>query len=264
MNAAEKRSRRGLQNLGLILAWLGFGFWAAALSFLYIPGLDELRYSLEDAFYNRSEAAGETWVALFHWISILSLFLGVAGLIIYGVGHVRRGPSTGASRTQRAMKRIERFTSWSGRYIAYLILPMTFVVLFEVAARKVFDSPTYWAHETTIFIYGCHFMLGMAFTYLLDRHVRIDIIVIQTPERIQLWLRVITFTVIFVPFLGIIFLSSVGYAIDSWINWEHESSAWAPPVYWFKSIIPLSVLMLILQGVAHFLRDLKKLRGEDL
>ena len=145
-----------------------------------------------------------------------------------------------------------------------LILPLIFVVLFEVVARKIFQSPTRWAFEVTVWFYGAHFMLGMAYTMLYDRHVRIDIIVLQFPQKVQLWLRIITFVVIFVPFVGALSYAAVKYALHSWSMWEHSWSAWKPPLYPYKTIMPIGLILLFAQGVASFIRDVYKLKGEDI
>ena len=53
-----------------------------------------------------------------------------------------------------------------------------------------------------MYLYGAHYMFGMGVTYLYDRHVRIDIIALQFPKKVQLWLRILTFLFIFVPFVS--------------------------------------------------------------
>jgi TRAP-type mannitol/chloroaromatic compound transport system permease small subunit len=159
---------------------------------------------------------------------------------------------------------VDYFSELSGRWVSLLILPLVFVVMYEVVMRKVLHMPTSWAFEMTIYLYGAHFMLGMAYTMYHDRHVRIDVIVLQLPERIQLWLRVITFLIIFVPFLGVLTYAAVGYAAKSWMHWEHSWSAWKPPLYPYKTIMPLGFAMLFVQGIATFVRDIYKLKGEKI
>jgi len=162
------------------------------------------------------------------------------------------------------VRAIDGFNERFGRVVALLILPLIFVVLYEVMARKVFEAPTTWAFEVTVYLYGAHFMLGMAYTMLYDRHVRIDIIVIQFPEKVQLYLRVITFLIIFVPFVGAMSIASIDYALNSWVTLEHSWSAWKPPLYPYKTVMPVGLLLLFVQGVACFIRDVYKLKGEEV
>ncbi len=159
---------------------------------------------------------------------------------------------------------IDTFTEVTGRWLALLILPLLFVVMYEVIARKIFHAPTEWGFELTVYIYGAHFMLGMAYTLLHDRHVRIDVIVLQLPEKIQLWLRVITFVIIFIPFVGALTYASIAYAAHSWAINEHSWTAWKPPLYPYKTVMPVALIMLLIQGFACFIRDIHKLRGKDL
>jgi len=161
------------------------------------------------------------------------------------------------------VKGIEAFSEFTGRWVALLIIPLILVVLYEVLLRRVFNSPTSWAFEVTVWLYGAHFMLGMAYTMLYDRHVRIDIIVLQMPERIQLWLRVMTMLFIFLPFVGFLAIAAVQFAVEAWIIGEHSWSAWKPPLYPYKTVMPVALLLLLVQGFASFMRDVYKLRGED-
>jgi TRAP-type mannitol/chloroaromatic compound transport system permease small subunit len=103
----------------------------------------------------------------------------------------------------REMKKFVRFVDALNNGIAkwacLLILPMVGVTFYEVIMRRVLNMPTKWGFEMTVYLYGAHFMMGMAATYLYDRHVRIDVIVLQLPKKVQLVLRLITFWLIFVP-----------------------------------------------------------------
>jgi len=107
-------------------------------------------------------------------------------------------------------------------------------------------------------------MFGMGVTYLFDRHVRIDIIALQFPQKVQLWLRILTFILIFLPFVGALTYASISYAAHSWAVWEHSWSAWKPPLYPYKTVMPVTLFLLLIQGVATFIRDIYKLKGEDI
>ncbi|MFZ5586479.1 MAG: TRAP transporter small permease subunit [Thermodesulfobacteriota bacterium] len=165
---------------------------------------------------------------------------------------------------KKFVRAVDAFSEFCGRWVALLILPLVYVVLHEVIARKIFNAPTMWAFEVTVYLYGAHFMLGMGYTLLYDRHVRIDIIVLQMPARVQLWLRVITFWLIFIPFVCALSWAAINYALESWQQWERSWSAWKPPLYPYKTVMPVALLMLLAQGVANFVRDSYKLKGEEV
>jgi TRAP-type mannitol/chloroaromatic compound transport system permease small subunit len=165
---------------------------------------------------------------------------------------------------KKFVRAVDAFNEFIGKYVALLILPLVGVVTYEVVLRKVFHSPTIWAFEMTVYLYGAHFLLGAAYTYLHDRHVRIDILYQKLPVRIQLWVSVVTFLVIFVPFVGGLSWAAVLYAGHSIATKELSWSAWKPPVYIYKAIMPIGLIMLFVQGLARFVRDIYRLRGEEI
>jgi TRAP-type mannitol/chloroaromatic compound transport system permease small subunit len=159
---------------------------------------------------------------------------------------------------------VDAVNQFVGRLTSYLLIPMVFVVCYEVFLRKLFNLPTVWAFETTIYLYGLHYMMAMGVTMLYDKHIRIDIITLQLPQKIQLILRLVTFWIIFVPFVGAMLYAGVEYAATSWMQWEHSWSAWKPPLYPFKTVIPVSLALLFIQGFANFIREFYKLKGETI
>jgi TRAP-type mannitol/chloroaromatic compound transport system permease small subunit len=166
------------------------------------------------------------------------------------------------------MKKFVRFVNAMndriGKVACLLILPMAGVTVYEVMMRRVFNAPTSWGFEMTVYTYGAHYMFGMAAAYLYDRHVRIDVIVLQLPRKAQLWLRLITFWLIFVPFIGAFTYAATVYAAHSWEVWEHSWSAWKPPLYPYKTVMPVTMALLFLQGLANFFRDCYELKGEKI
>jgi len=103
---------------------------------------------------------------------------------------------------KKFVRAVDAINTFVGRYTALLLIPLVLVVFYEVVMRKIFNAPTSWAFEMTIYIYGFHFMMAMGVTCLHDKHVRIDIITLQLPPKAQLVLRLVTFWVIFLPFVG--------------------------------------------------------------
>jgi TRAP-type mannitol/chloroaromatic compound transport system permease small subunit len=161
----------------------------------------------------------------------------------------------------RAVDAVNHFV---GRFTSYLLIPLVLVVCYEVFMRKLFNMPTVWAFEMTIYLYGFHYMMSMGITMRHDKHVRIDILTLQLPQRIQLILRLATFWLIFVPFVGAMLWAGIEYAGKSWMQWEHSWSAWKPPLYPYKTVIPVSLCLLLVQGFANFIRELYQLKGEKI
>ena len=69
---------------------------------------------------------------------------------------------------------LDSITRTVGRVTAWLIVPMVASLVYEVAARYVFDAPTVWAYDMTFMLYGTFFMLGSAWTLQRGGHIRTD------------------------------------------------------------------------------------------
>lgn len=176
---------------------------------------------------------------------------------------VRGAPSTGYLRVVRVL---DRFADTCGKVFAWLIIPMVGALVYEVFSRYLFLAPTVWAYDTTYMLYGTHFMLGSTYTLYRKSHIRTDLIYRLWPVRVQGTIDSVCYLFLFFP--GMLFFLFAGweYAAHSWAIQERAgASAWGVALYPFKTVIPLSALLLIIQGVSEFLKSLHAARrGEWL
>jgi len=147
-----------------------------------------------------------------------------------------------------------------GSLTAFLALPLIIVVVYEVIMRYLLNAPTKWAFEATTILYGCHFVLGFAYTHKHDGHVAIDIFESRLAKKPRAKLRIIVNLLLFFPTMGLLSIGAVRYASDSWQNWERASTSWAPPLYPFKTIMAIGFCLLFLQGIAKLLEDFRSLK----
>ncbi len=157
---------------------------------------------------------------------------------------------------------IDTFNRREGEWSALLILPMTAVVLYEVIMRYVFDAPTIWGFEATTFLYGVHFMLGLAYTDVTDGHVKVDIFTARAKPRTQAVIVILTNLVIFLPVFSCMTIWAWKYAITSTVQHELNSTSWAPAVWPFKLIMAVSFTFLLMQGVSTLLKAIHSLRRQ--
>jgi TRAP-type mannitol/chloroaromatic compound transport system permease small subunit len=158
---------------------------------------------------------------------------------------------------------IDRFNKWQGDWTSLLIYPLLGVVVFEVIMRYGFDAPTIWGFEATTLIYGMHYMFGLAYTDVLDGHVRVDILTMRAPRRIQAAINVLTHLVLFMPVMICLSWACYKFAAVSVLQLEHESSSWAPPLYPFKVIMAVAIFFVLLQGISNLIRELSVLFGKS-
>ncbi|MBI2217221.1 MAG: TRAP transporter small permease subunit [Candidatus Rokubacteria bacterium] len=151
---------------------------------------------------------------------------------------------------------LDTLSEWSGRIVAWIIVPMVLGLTWEVVARYGFDAPTFWAYDMSYMMYGGHFMLGAAYTLLRKGHIRTDFFYGAWPVRRQAMVDSISYLFLFFPGMFFFFLASWDAAYHSWIIREtSEASAWRPIIYPFKMAMPVSAVLLILQGISEFAKS---------
>ncbi len=157
-------------------------------------------------------------------------------------------------------KNLERITRKEGEITSFLIYPLLAIVVYEVFMRYVFNAPTTWGFEATTFLYGLHYMFGLAYTDVYDGHVRVDIFTALTSEKIQALLKVITNLVFFMPVMSFMTLWSFKFAYVSTKGLEVNSTSWAPPIWPLKILMAICFLFLFLQGIANLIKDINSLK----
>lgn len=154
---------------------------------------------------------------------------------------------------------IDRLSVWSGKAIAWLIVPMFAVLFYEVMMRK-FWQPTIWANDVATMCYGAHFFLAAAYTLKLQKHIRTDFLSRNWSLRTQVRMDLAQYLLVFLPGMGMLTWISLEFAWESWELREQLMTTWRPPAYWYKALIPLSAALVLVQGVSEVLKCVKTLR----
>jgi TRAP-type mannitol/chloroaromatic compound transport system permease small subunit len=159
------------------------------------------------------------------------------------------------------IRAIDQVSYWSGKAAAWLIVALTFVVSIEVFKRYILNAPTAWIFDFNNMLYGTLFMMCGAYTLALAGHVRADFVYIYMKPRAQASLDLILFFLFFIPcMIGLIYAGS-DFAADSWRIGEHSTiTAEGPPVYHFKTVIPVAGVLVMLQGLAEIVRCILTIR----
>lgn len=160
-------------------------------------------------------------------------------------------------RLGRTVEILDGISIWSGKLFAWLIIPMVGCLVYEVFSRYLFDSPTVWAYDMTYMLYGSHFMLGAAYTLAVQGHIRTDFFYRLWSPRWQGTVDSVLYVCLFFPALAFFFWQATDFAATSWIRGESGiSSPWNPPIYPFKTVIPVTTVLLILQGISELIKSL--------
>jgi TRAP-type mannitol/chloroaromatic compound transport system permease small subunit len=166
-----------------------------------------------------------------------------------------RPPSWKQLDMQNVLYLIDRVNTWIGHAFAWLILALTLQVSWEVFSRYVLNQPNAWAFDLMIMMYGTAFMMAGAYTLAKDGHVRGDVLYGFFPPRLQASLDLALYILFFIPGIVALIWAGYDYAAESWAIQEHSTlTANGPPLYPFKTVIPIAGILLIVQGVGEIAR----------
>ena len=156
---------------------------------------------------------------------------------------------------QKMLFAADHISTWVGKAAAWLILLLTAVVCIEVFKRYILNAPDAWIYDINNMMYGTLFMMCGAYTLSQDAHVRGDFLYGSMRPRTQATLDLVLYVVFFLPGIAALVYAGYEYAGDSWRIAEHSNvTANGPPVYHFKTVIPIAGALVLLQGIAEIIR----------
>ncbi|MEC4721701.1 TRAP transporter small permease subunit [Noviherbaspirillum sp. CPCC 100848] len=162
---------------------------------------------------------------------------------------------------QKLLLTIDRISTWIGHAFSWLILLLTLQVAWEVFSRYVLNKPNPWAFDLMIMMYGTVFMMAGAYTLAKNGHVRGDVLYGFFPPRLQAGLDLLLYFVFFIPGVVALVWAGYTYAEESWaINETSNITANGPPLYPFKTVIPIAGLFLLFQGFVEIVRCIQCLK----
>ena len=158
---------------------------------------------------------------------------------------------------QGLLQRIDQLSVYFAKAVSLAVLAMVVTIAYDVILRYAFRSPTVWQYDTSYMLGGSVIILGAGYVHLKRRHVRVDLIYNRFSPRTKLILDVVFTLLFFFPLLTGLIIVSAGYAIHAYqVKEFSEVGFWRPLMWPFRSVIPVGLAVLWLQGLANFIRDL--------
>lgn len=155
----------------------------------------------------------------------------------------------------RLARRLDLVAIASGKATAWLIVPMVLGLSYEVIARYLFSAPTLWAYDMTFMLYGSFFMLGAAYTLQRKGHIRTDSLYGGWSPRTQALVDLACYLLLFLPLVSVFLFTGWGYFAKAFaINERFVSSPWMPVAWPFRAVMPLTGLLLLVQGLSEVLK----------
>jgi len=155
----------------------------------------------------------------------------------------------------RLLHFIDTLSAWVGKAFAWCIVILTFSTCYEVFVRYVLGAPTVWAFDMSVQMYGALFMMAGAYALSQDAHVRGDVIYRLMSKRRQATIDLVLYILFLAPGALALIFYGFGFAADSWF---YKEVSWSSPsriqIYFFKTLIPISGTLVLLQGIAESVR----------
>ena len=156
---------------------------------------------------------------------------------------------------QKLLLFVDKASTWVGHAFSWFIVGLTLLISWEVFSRYALGNPHAWAFDAMIMMYGTLFMMAGAYTLAKNGHVRGDVLYGFFTPRAQATVDLVLYIVFFIP--GVVALAWAGYfyAAESWAISEHSTITYeGPPIYPFKTIIPIAGAILLVQGIVEIIR----------
>ncbi|MEO0764479.1 MAG: TRAP transporter small permease [Pseudomonadota bacterium] len=180
------------------------------------------------------------------WLALAGM--GVFGFI--GVRTVRR-----AGMEFESWRAVDQISVFVGRVTMMLILLLTLVMLYEVVLRYVFEAPTLWANETSLWLAGFVFLCAGLYAMQQRSHIRIVLLYDVVPRWLQRVFDTIS-TVLIVLFAFFLIYGGYGEAFDKFYRWETFGTAFDPPLpATIKPMVLIVIGLVAVQAVVNLVSD---------
>ncbi|SEN71902.1 TRAP-type mannitol/chloroaromatic compound transport system, small permease component [Gemmobacter aquatilis] len=168
---------------------------------------------------------------------------------------------------------VDRMNYGVGRFAMYLLFVLMGILMWSTISKVAF-TPSYWTLEMAQFAMVAYYILGGPYSMQLASHVRMDLAYAKWSARKRAWVDAFTIFALIV-YLGVMLwgaLDSLGYSLG--LTWEggvpqigrleRSPTAWRPYMWPIKSILCVGFLLMLLQSIAYFIRDIATLRGAPI
>lgn len=158
---------------------------------------------------------------------------------------------------------VDALNEWVGKAVSWLFLALIASITIDLVMRYFVGRTTDWAFDINYMIYGTNFMLAGAYALKHGSHVRVDVLFMRFSPKTQAILEIVFYVGLMLPTLYFLLTATWGDFIQSVQSSEISIvSAWHPPVYHYKGVMPLAFSLLILQSLVQLIRNIKTLAGK--
>ena len=158
-------------------------------------------------------------------------------------------------------KKIDGFVTSVGEVFNWIWVVLVAVIILNVILRYVFKSGMIELEELQWHLYCIGWLVGLSSTYIVDSHVRVDVLSERLHYRKKLWFELFGILILFLPFVILVLYYAVPFFELSWATSERSTSANGLPARWFvKGFLVISFFLLLISGLSRITRVIATLR----
>ncbi len=160
------------------------------------------------------------------------------------------------------VKAIDNLSEWTGKIVSFFVYGIAALMITEIIVRNLFDISLVWVPDYTMFLFSFLILSG-GYTLLHGRMIRMDILHSRWSRRTRAIVDLFVYAPLFFLFCGLMFWKGGDLAWKSIVVLEADRFSYAPPLYITKTLVPIAALLILIQGVAVFIRTLKIALSRD-
>lgn len=151
---------------------------------------------------------------------------------------------------------IDRMNRKIGESVSWLTLALVVLVCIDVMLRYLFSRSYAWLTELEWHLFALIFLLSAGYAVLLDKHVRVDLFYSKFTKKDQCLVDFAGGLLFLLPWSAVLIYFSFTYALDSYRLQESSNDPGGLPIlYLIKFAVPLSLILLLLQGVSEIIKS---------
>ncbi len=150
---------------------------------------------------------------------------------------------------------IDKISLGISRVAMLLVAAIVAIMFLEVVLRYVFERPTLWVNEMSLWLAGMIYLLAGVYVMQQRGHISIFIFYDMVPRWTQrLFDAISTFLICMFAF-GVVW-GGYGEAKAKLLRWETFGTAWDPPIpATMKPLVLFTVVLIAVQAVANLIAD---------
>ena len=160
-------------------------------------------------------------------------------------------------------KSIDNINEWIGSKASWITVVLVLIMCIDVFNRKVLNFSENWILELEWYLFGILFLLGFAYTWKDDKHVRVDLFYDNYSDRRKGLINFLGTLIFVIPWCLVVIKTSWDYGMNSWSFREGSPNHNGLPArYLIKFMITIGFTLLLLQAISILIKSYLQMKGD--